>query len=63
MTDLIVGGILLVILGLAIAYIVKEKKAGAVCVGCPHAGNCASARKAKESGGCSCGCHSAESGK
>jgi len=63
MTDLIVGGILLVILGLAIAYIVKEKKAGAVCVGCPHAGNCASARKAKESGDCSCGCHSAESGK
>ncbi|MBR7147529.1 MAG: FeoB-associated Cys-rich membrane protein, partial [Firmicutes bacterium] len=40
MTDLIVGGILLVILGLAIAYIVKEKKAGAVCVGCPHAGSC-----------------------
>ncbi|MBR4075216.1 MAG: FeoB-associated Cys-rich membrane protein [Firmicutes bacterium] len=59
MTDLIVGGILLVILGLAIAYIVKEKKAGAVCVGCPHAGSCASARKAKHSEG-SCSCHCEE---
>ena len=54
MADLIVGGILLAVLGLAIAYIVKKKKEGAACVGCPHAGSCASARKAKEF---SCGCH------
>lgn len=56
MTDLIVGGILLVILGLAIAYIVKEKKAGAVCVGCPHAGSCASKKGTHSEGSCSCHC-------
>ena len=55
MPDLIVGGILLIVLGLAIGYIVKQKKAGRACIGCPHAGSCASARKAKEfEGGCSC---------
>jgi hypothetical protein len=56
MADLIVGGISLAVLGLAIAYIVKNKKEGATCVGCPHAGSCASARKAKSFEG-SCGCH------
>ena len=40
MMDLIVGGILLLILAAAIAYIVKAKKAGVKCVGCPDSGSC-----------------------
>lgn len=40
MADLIVVGIVLVIVGLAIAYIVKEKKKGVKCIGCPVAGQC-----------------------
>ena len=40
MADLIVVGIVLVIVGLAIAYIVKEKKKGVKCIGCPAPGQC-----------------------
>ncbi len=57
MTDLIVAGILLVIIGLAVAYIMKAKKSGVKCIGCPAGGQCSG----KSSGQCSCGscgCHS-----
>lgn len=48
MADIIVGGIVLLALGAAIAYIVKEKKKGVKCIGCPSGGNCAHCN-----GGCS----------
>lgn len=48
MADLIVIAVLLVIIGLSASYIIKEKKRGAVCIGCPHAGECAKKRQ----GGC-----------
>ena len=41
MTDIIAGGIIIAIVGLAVAYIRKEKKRGVKCIGCPHAGDCA----------------------
>ncbi len=41
MADLIVVGIVLVIVSVAIAYIIKEKKKGVKCIGCPAAGQCA----------------------
>ena len=53
MTNIVIISILFVIVGGAIFYIVKEKKKGAVCIGCPHAGSCASKKK-KDS---QCGCH------
>ena len=56
MTNLIVVGILFVIIGSAVAYIVKEKKNGVKCIGCPSGCNC-SAKSAGQSDGC-CGCHS-----
>ncbi|MCI7321957.1 MAG: FeoB-associated Cys-rich membrane protein [Lachnospiraceae bacterium] len=40
MDDLIVVGILLIIVGIAVFYIWKEKKKGARCIGCPSAGCC-----------------------
>lgn len=47
--------ILIVILfGIAAAiafYLIREKKRGVTCVGCPHAKACAKSK----SGGCSCG--------
>lgn len=49
MANFIVGGIILVLVGAAIAYIRKEKKKGVRCIGCPAGGTC--------SGNCS-GCHS-----
>lgn len=53
MINVIIIAVLVIVLGSAIAYIVREKKKGAVCIGCPHAGTCAS-KKNRDSG---CGCH------
>ena len=38
MGNLIVGGIILLIIGGAVAKIIKEKKNGAKCIGCPSRG-------------------------
>lgn len=43
--NLIVIAVLLLILGGAIAYIIKEKKKGVRCIGCPAAGKCAAKGK------------------
>ena len=40
MTDIIIIGILLIVVGGAVFYIVKAKKNGAKCVGCPASGTC-----------------------
>ncbi len=50
MKDLIVIIILILILGSAITYIVKAKKKGVKCIGCPSGGNCSS----KSNGCCDC---------
>jgi len=49
MADIIIGIVLLIVVGVAIAYIVKEKKRGVKCIGCPSAGTCQKRN---------CGCHS-----
>lgn len=56
MADLPIIVVLAVIVGAAIVYIVKEKKRGVKCIGCPAAATCAS-RNHTDSG-CSCGCQS-----
>lgn len=53
MADFIVIVILIVLVGSALAYIIKEKKKGAKCIGCPAAGCCA--RKQNNASPCSCG--------
>lgn len=53
MADLIVIGIVLLIVGAAVTYIIKEKKKGVKCIGCPAAGTCGKMNQ-KDSG---CGCH------
>ena len=40
METLIVILVLVLILGGAAAYLVRAKKKGRKCVGCPHSGNC-----------------------
>ena len=40
MADYIIGAVLLLIVGAAIAYIIKQKKRGVKCIGCPNAGAC-----------------------
>ena len=39
-SNIIVVIILFLVLGAAIFYIIKEKKRGNRCIGCPAAGNC-----------------------
>ncbi len=51
MENFIVAGIILIIIGAILFYLIREKKKGVACVGCPHAKQCAG----KCSGGCSCG--------
>ncbi len=61
MTDIIILAILLVILGAAIAYIVRAKKNGARCIGC-SSGSCSRA-KMSTGYGCSCGSSKADTDK
>ncbi len=56
MTDVIIVGILVIIVGAAIAYIIKSKKSGAKCIGCPSGCNCSG--KCSGHSECSCECHS-----
>lgn len=41
-SDILIAIIVFLILGAAISYIIKEKKRGTKCIGCPAAGNCPS---------------------
>lgn len=50
MIDVILILLILAVVAGAIFYIVKEKKKGTVCIGCPMAGQCA---KQKNGQGCS----------
>lgn len=52
MADIITVAIIAVVIAAAVTYIVKEKKKGTRCIGCPSAGTCAS----KNSGGCQSDC-------
>ncbi len=55
MVDFIIVAILLIIVGAAVIYIVKAKKSGAKCIGCPVGGNCPHSHKdASGNGGCNC---------
>lgn len=52
MENLLVIAILVVVLGGAIAYIIKAKKSGAKCIGCPAGGTCGKTKSAGSCGGC-----------
>lgn len=47
MADILAMILLAIIIGGAVAYIIKSKKKGVHCIGCPAGGQC-------------CGCHSAK---
>ena len=49
MIDAVIILIVAAILTAAVWYVVKEKKKGRRCIGCPYAGECA-----KKNGGCGC---------
>ena len=47
MENAIIIAVLALILGAAAIYLIRARKRGQACVGCPHSGSC-----------CSCGCSS-----
>lgn len=51
LAEIIAIAVIVLIIGGAVAYIIKSKKSGKKCIGCPYASSC-------KSGGCSscCGC-------
>ena len=51
LTDMIVIAVIGLIVGGAVAYIVKAKKNGKRCIGCPYADACSTGK-----GGRGCGC-------
>ena len=40
MSDFIVIAIIAIVVGAAISYIIKEKKRGVKCIGCPYSSAC-----------------------
>lgn len=51
MKDLIIIGLIIIIIALALIYVIRKKKQGVKCIGCPYAKDCA---KKSSNGGCSC---------
>ena len=47
MADFVAIVVIVLLVGLAIRYIYKEKKKGVHCIGCPMAGNCHKSVKCK----------------
>ncbi|MGI6012010.1 MAG: heavy-metal-associated domain-containing protein [Ruminococcus sp.] len=45
MVNVIVVIILLILIGGAVAYLIKAKRSGVKCVGCPAGGSCSSSKK------------------
>lgn len=48
MINAIVILVIVAIVGAAVAYIIREKKRGAKCIGCPYAKQCAERGKCTE---------------
>lgn len=53
-SDYIVLGIFVLILGLVIAFIVRQKKRGVACIGCPDSGSCQKGKCGGSCGSCHC---------
>ena len=51
MANVLIAVILLAIVGLAARYVVKAKKSGRKCIGCPDGCSCG-----KDGSSCGCGC-------
>ena len=57
MTDIVAAIVLIAVLAGAIAYIVRQKRAGVKCIGCAVGQACSERAKASQDAeGCRCGC-------
>ena len=53
MENFIVAGLLVIIIGAVVFYLVREKKKGVKCIGCPYAKQCAGKCGGKSNSKCS----------
>lgn len=62
MENVVVIAVLLLVIGAAVTYIVRAKKRGVKCIGCPAGGSCAGncGGKCSEQMECECGCSEGE---
>ncbi len=57
--EIIAITLIALIVGGAVAYIIKAKKSGKKCIGCPYADSCASKKNTScDAGKCECSCSS-----
>lgn len=47
MTDILVGGLILAVLGAIIFYLIRARRRGQKCIGCPHGGKCSNCPSSK----------------
>ncbi len=59
MADFIIIAVVALAVFLAMRYIIREKKKGVKCIGCPAAGTCAN--RQMDASGCHCGSGNGES--
>lgn len=45
MGNIIAAAVFALVIGLVIFYIIRQKKKGVRCIGCPHAGKCSKQSK------------------
>ena len=55
-TDIIAIPIIILIIGGALLYIIKAKKSGVKCIGCPHGKTCKNKKNSCCSGKTNCNC-------
>ena len=53
MTDIVIAAVILVIIAAAAGYVIRAKKSGVKCIGCPSADSCPHNRDCAAV----CGCH------
>ena len=58
--EIIAIAIIVLVVGGAVAYIIKAKKSGKKCIGCPDGCSCGSKGEGSACAGCSCGCTDAK---
>ncbi len=58
MENFIIIAVVVAILSAVIGYIIKAKKSGKKCIGCPESSRCPSSKGGCT--GCSCGCNKSE---
>ena len=54
--DFIVIGIVLLVVALAAWYVIRTKKNGAKCIGCPSSCNCSKSQNGQGNSSCACCC-------